>query len=229
MLTICTFNIQNDFNDYNISKKDKIINLLKNNHIDIYNLQEVYTKIDKDLTKSLKKISYNIYGAYRFLIPNRYNERTPIITNKKVLSNRTYHLPFLPSIIKRIITKVEIEDQGRVISVYNTHLNFKYESLKERQLKKILKILKKDSNPIILTGDFNLKTNKEIFNNFVDELKKMGIEHIDVSDKTLKISKYHRAIDHIFISDTFKLISKKRITDLNTSDHYPVLIEVDYK
>ncbi len=229
MLTICTFNIQNDFNDYNISKRDKIINLLKNNHIDIYNLQEVYTKIDKDLTKSLKKISYNIYGAYRFLIPNRYNERTPIITNKKVLSNRTYHLPFLPSIIKRIITKVEIEDQGRVISVYNTHLNFKYESLKERQLKKVLKILKKDSNPIILTGDFNLKTNKEIFNNFVDELKKMGIEHIDVSDKTLKISKYHRAIDHIFISDTFKLISKKRITDLNTSDHYPVLIEVDYK
>lgn len=229
MLTICTFNIQNDFNDYNISKRDKIINLLKNNHIDIYNLQEVYTKIDKDLTKSLKKISYNIYGAYRFLIPNRYNERTPIITNKKVLSNRTYHLPFLPSIIKRIITKVEIEDQGRVISVYNTHLNFKYESLKERQLKKVLKILKKDSNPIILTGDFNLKTNKEIFNNFVDELKKMGIDHIDVSDKTLKISKYHRAIDHIFISDTFKLISKKRITDLNTSDHYPVLIEVDYK
>ena len=229
MLTICTFNIQNDFNDYNISKRDKIINLLKNNHIDIYNLQEVYTKIDKDLTKSLKKISYNIYGAYRFLIPNRYNERTPIITNKKVLSNRTYHLPFLPSIIKRIITKVEIEDQGRVISVYNTHLNFKYESLKERQLKKVLKILKKDSNPIILTGDFNLKTNKEIFNNFVDELKKMGIEHIDVSDKTLKISKYHRAIDHICISDTFKLISKKRITDLNTSDHYPVLIEVDYK
>lgn len=229
MLTICTFNIQNDFNDYNISKRDKIINLLKNNHIDIYNLQEVYTKIDKDLTKSLKKISYNIYGAYRFLIPNRYNERTPIITNKKVLSNRTYHLPFLPSIIKRIITKVEIEDQGRVISVYNTHLNFKYESLKERQLKKVLKILKKDSNPIILTGDFNLKTNKEIFNNFVDELKKMGIEHIDVSDKTLKISKYHRAIDHIFISDTFKLISKKRITDLNTSDHYPVLIEIDYK
>ena len=55
MLTICTFNIQNDFNDYNISKRDKIINLLKNNHIDIYNLQEVYTKIDKDLTKSLKK------------------------------------------------------------------------------------------------------------------------------------------------------------------------------
>ena len=48
MLTICTFNIQNDFNDYNISKRDKIINLLKNNHIDIYNLQEVYNSTDEE-------------------------------------------------------------------------------------------------------------------------------------------------------------------------------------
>ena len=228
MLTICTFNIQNDSRKYNTSKKDQIINLLKTNHVDIYNLQEVYSKIDKDLRKTLKTLSYSIYGAYRFLIPNRYNEKTPIITNKKVISNKTYHLPFLPSIVKRIITKVEIEDEGRVISIYNTHLDFKYDSIKERQLKKILSILKKDHNPIILTGDFNLKTNKEIFNNFVSELEKLGIKHIDVSDKTLKISKYHRAIDHIFISDTFKLISKKRITDLNISDHYPVLIEIDY-
>ena len=228
MLTICTFNIQNDSRKYNTSKKDQIINLLKTNHVDIYNLQEVYSKIDKDLRKTLKTLSYSIYGAYRFLIPNRYNEKTPIITNKKVISNKTYHLPFLPSIVKRIITKEEIEDEGRVISIYNTHLDFKYDSIKERQLKKILSILKKDHNPIILTGDFNLKTNKEIFNNFVSELEKLGIKHIDVSDKTLKISKYHRAIDHIFISDTFKLISKKRITDLNISDHYPVLIEIDY-
>ena len=229
MLTICTFNIQNDYGDYSVSKRDKIIGLLKNNHIDIYNLQEVYSKIDRDLKKSLKALSYTICGTYRFLIPNKYNEKTPIITNKQVIRSKTYHLPFLPSLLKRIMTKVEIEDNGKVISIYNTHLEVRNEKVKERQLKKILKILKKDSNPIILTGDFNLKTNKEIFNNFVDELKKMGIEHIDALDKTLKISKYHRAIDHIFISDTFELISKKRITDLKTSDHYPVLVEIDYK
>lgn len=228
MLTICTFNIQNDSTNYDISKRDMIINLLKSNHVDIYNLQEVYSRIDKDLTKSLKKLSYSICGTYRFLIPNRYNEKTPIITNKKVISNKTYHLPFLPSIVKRIMTKVEIEDEGRIISIYNTHLDFKYDKIKERQLNKILSIIKKDPNPIILTGDFNLKTNKEIFNNFVAELEKLGIKHIDVFDKTLKISKYHRAIDHIFISKDFKLISKKRITDVNTSDHYPVVIEVDY-
>ena len=127
------------------------------------------------------------------------------------------------------MTKVEIEDEGKIISIYNTHLEVRKENVKKRQLNRIVQILKKDKNPIILTGDFNLKTNKEIFNDFVSELEKLGIKHVDVEDKTLKISKYHRAIDHIFISNNFKLISKDRITDLDISDHYPVIIKVDYK
>lgn len=229
MITICTFNIQNNFKNYNSTKSKQIIKLLKNKNIDVYNLQEVYSKIDKDLKKTIKSLAYTINGTYRFLIPTRYNEKNPIITNKKVISNRTYHLPFLPSITKRIMTKVVIEDNGKLVSIYNTHLEVRKEKVKERQLKRILKILKKDNNPIILTGDFNLKTNNEMFNKFIKELESIGIKHIDIADKTLKISKYHRAIDHIFISEEFKLISKDRITDLEISDHYPVLIQIDYK
>ena len=229
MITICTFNIQNDFKNYDITKSKEIVEFLKNKNIDIYSLQEVYSKIDKDLRKVIKALSYTINGTYRFIIPTRFNEKNPIITNKKVISERTYHLPFLPSALKRIMTKVEIEDEGKIISIYNTHLEVRKENVKKRQLNRIVQILKKDKNPIILTGDFNLKTNKEIFNDFVSELEKLGIKHVDVEDKTLKISKYHRAIDHIFISNNFKLISKDRITDLDISDHYPVIIKVDYK
>ena len=229
MITICTFNIQNNFKNYNSTKSKQIVKLLKNKNIDVYNLQEVYSKIDKDLKKTIKSLAYTINGTYRFLIPTRYNEKNPIITNKKVISNRTYHLPFLPSITERIMTKVVIEDNGKLVSIYNTHLEVRKEKVKERQLKRILKILKKDNNPIILTGDFNLKTNNEMFNKFIKELESIGIKHIDIADKTLKISKYHRAIDHIFISEEFKLISKDRITDLEISDHYPVLIQIDYK
>lgn len=229
MLTICTFNIQNDSKHFNHSKSKEIIELLKDKNIDIYNLQEVYFKIDRDLKKTFKSLAYTINGAYRFLIPTRFNEKNPIITNQKVISKKTYHLPFLPSILKRIMTKVEIEYKGQIISVYNTHLEVKKEKVKEKQLNKILKIIEKDNNPIILTGDFNLKTNKDIFNSFVKRLEDMHIKHIDISDKTLKVSKYHRAIDHIFISDCFKLISKDRITDIDISDHYPVIIKVDYK
>lgn len=229
MITICTFNIQNNFKNYNTSKSKQIIKLLENKNIDVYNLQEVYSKIDRDLKKIVKTLTYTINGTYRFLIPTRFNEKNPIITNKKVISSRTYHLPFLPSITKRIMTKVVIEDEGKLISIYNTHLEVRKEKVKEKQLNRILKILKEDSNPIILTGDFNLKTNNSMFNNFIKELDNIGIKHIDIADKTLKISKYHRAIDHIFISKDFKLISKDRITDLEISDHYPVLIQIDYK
>ena len=232
MLTICTFNIQNDYRKYDILKSKEIVKFLKRNKIDILSLQEVYPKVDKDLKRILSDTKYSISGKYRFflnLFLKRVNEKTPIITNKKVLSTKTYHLPFLPSTLRRIITKVEIEDNEKVISIYNTHLDYKYLSVRKRQLKKVLNIIKNDKNPIILTGDFNLKNNNIYFKKFISELEKLNIKHIDILDNTLKISKYHRAIDHIFISDSFKLKSKKRVTNLDISDHYPIIIKVENK
>ena len=90
----------------------------------------------------------------------------------------------------------------------------------------ILKLLKKETNPVILTGDFNLKNNKELFNNFVKDLENLNIYHVEIDEKTLKTSKYKRAIDHIFLSKNFKLLDKKVIKDLEISDHYPILIKV---
>ena len=101
--------------------------------------------------------------------------------------------------------------------------------VKKRQLKRILKIISKDKNPIILMGDFNLKTNKELFLDFISKLELLNIKHIDILDKTLKSSKYHRAIDHIFISEDFTLLEKKIVKDIPISDHYPVIIKVKDK
>ena len=127
------------------------------------------------------------------------------------------------------MTKAIIEVDGRLVSVYNTHLDFQYEVVKQRQLKKILKIIKKDKNPVILMGDFNLKTNKEVFLDFIKELKSINIKHVNIHEKTFKASKYHRAIDHIFVSNDFKVLHKELITDIPISDHYPVLVQLDYK
>ena len=229
MITISTFNIQNDIKNYKKEKQDIIINYLKKNKIDILSLQEVYSKLDKDLTKTISTINYSIKGDYRFFLKrilNRINEKTPIITNKKILSSKTYHLPYLPSLLKRVITKIEIEDNNKIISIYNTHLDYKYDVAKKRQLKRILKIISKDKNLIILTGDFNLKNNNPIFIDFVKELKKLGINHIDMKNKTLKCSKYKRAIDHIFLSKEFSVISKEIIKDIPTSDHYPIIMKI---
>ena len=89
--------------------------------------------------------------------------------------------------------------------------------------------MKKEENPIILTGDFNLKNNKKAFNDFVAKMEKLNIYRVPIAEKTFKPSKYKRAIDHIFLSKEFKLLNKRVVKDINTSDHYPVLVEVLFK
>lgn len=229
MLTISTFNIQNDIDNYSIDKTDVIVNYIKKYKIDVLNLQEVYSKINDDLEVELSKLNYTSTGQYRFFLKkifNKINEKNSIITNKSIVSTNTYHLPFMPSLLKRVITKTVIKYNGENVSIYNTHLDFMYALSKKRQLKRILMIIKEDKNPIILTGDFNLKTNKKIFKNFILELEKLNIKHINIHEKTFKPSMFHRAIDHIFISNKFELIDKELITDMDISDHYPVLIRI---
>lgn len=221
MLTISTFNIQN--------KEDKnkiklIKNYLIDNNIDILNLQEAYPKFMRKFQSDLK--DYKVTGNYRYLYFPKINESNPIITNKKVLYSKTYNLPHLPSLLNRIITKTVVVIDNKEISIYNTHLDYQYLSVKKRQLNKILKLIKKDKNPIILTGDFNLKNNKEIFNDFTEKLEKLNIYRVRIDEKTFKPSKFKRAIDHIFISKDFKLVDKNVVKDIETSDHYPVLIRV---
>lgn len=229
MLVISTFNIKNDYYDYKKEKTKMIIDYLKDNKIDVLNLQEVYKKIDKDLSKETKKINYKKIGKYRFksiLFLRPFNESTPIITNKRIIEVKHYQLPFLPSIQKRIMTKVVIKYKQKLISIYNTHLDYKFDKVKKKELNKILEVISKDKNIIILTGDFNLKTNKEIFLNFIDQLKKMGIKRVQLNEKTLKQSMFNRAIDHIFISNELELLDKKVIKNLSISDHFPLLIKI---
>ena len=228
MLRISSFNIQNNYRKYNINKTKNIMNYLKDNKIDILGLQEVFYLCDKDICKKIDD-NYNYFGKYRFysrLLLRHINEMNPIITNKKVIEKKIYHLPFFPSFLKRIVTKVVIEYNGKLISIYNTHLEVRNQKVKERQLKKIYNLISKDKNLIILMGDFNLKNNKEIFNEFEDLLKTKRIYRVEFNHKTLKISKYKREIDHIFLSNEFKLLDKKVIEDLDISDHYPIMVEV---
>ena len=94
-------------------------------------------------------------------------------------------------------------------------------------LKVYKSILKEDSREKILMGDFNLKTNKPLFLDFIESLEEIGMVRVPLDEKTLKQSRYSREIDHIFISSKFKLKNKQVIKDLDISDHYPVIVELE--
>lgn len=228
-MKISTFNIQNDYGKYDKSKSKQIYNYLKSNKIDVLGLQEVFSKCGDDLINYLGN-SYKMIGKYRFfskLLLRRFNEKNPIVTNYKIVSFKTYHLPFFPSILKRVLTHVVIEYKGKEISIYNTHLEVRNLNVKKRQLNKIYSILKEDPREKILMGDFNLKTNKPLFLDFIESLEEIGMVRVPLDEKTLKQSRYSREIDHIFISSKFKLKNKQVIKDLDISDHYPVIVELE--
>ncbi len=230
MLTVATFNIKNNYNDYEYSKSLDIYNFVLKNNIDILCMQEVFSKCRNDLDKIISSTDYNLYGEYRYKMKifNHISEAVSILTNKKLLSNKTIHLPYLPSLLKRVFTRIEIStsDFSKVV-IYNTHLDYMFDIAKKRQLKKIIKYIKKESCPVIVTGDFNLKNNNDIYLEFVNNMKEIGLCEIEIDGKTLKQSRGRRAIDHIFISKDFKIIKKEIVKNLSISDHYPVLIELE--
>ena len=230
-MKISTFNIQNDSKTYKRKKVDELHNYIYKNKIDVLGLQEVFPKLSKDIKNDLQ-YDYKMEGKFRFfsrIILRRINEKNPILTKHEVIYSKTYHLPSFPSLTKRILTHVVIKYKDKEISVYNTHLEVYIPSVKIRQLNKIYEIIKNDNRPKILMGDFNLKTNNDIFNEFVTKLEDIDIKRIPLDEKTYKPSKYKREIDHIFISKEFRLKNKEVVKDLVISDHYPVLINVELK
>ena len=220
-MKVSTFNIQNNYKCYDKDKTKAIYQYL--------GLQEGCGKCSDDLESLIKK-SYHMEGKYRFLskyILRRFNEKNPIITKYKIISFKTYNLPFLPSLLKRVITHVVIEYKGKEISIYNTHLEVLISNVKKRQLKKIYNLIADDPREKILMGDFNLKNNNPLFLNFVNSLEEIGIKRVPLNEKTLKLSRYSREIDHIFLSEGFTIKKKEVIKNLSISDHYPVMIELD--
>ena len=226
-MIISTFNIKNDYNYYNKNKSLEIIKYLKKNEIDVLGLQEVFYKCDKDLKKELK--GYNMIGNYRFLLKLLHptdNEKNPIITNKNIIESTTYNLPYYPSNLKRVLTHVVVFDNNKEISIYNTHIEAKIDKVKAKELDKIYEIISKDSRPKILMGDFNLKSDNDIFKKFIDRLKEININRVDIRERTFKTEKDDMAIDHIFISKDYKVVNTFVIKDLLISDHYPVIVEI---
>lgn len=228
-MKICTFNIKNDYDLYQKEKSKDLVGFINKNKIDILCTQELFNICENDIIKDLSKTNYKIYGNYRFKLGifKKINEKVGIITNQKVLLDKTYHLPYLPSLLKRVVTKIIIDtNEFGKLAIINTHLDYMFDFVKKRQLKKLIKLVKDEKLPIILTGDFNLKNNNPIFNNFVNELESLNLKRIEINEKTLKQSKYHRAIDHIFVSNSIKVKNVEVVKNLEISDHYPVLIEI---
>lgn len=253
-IKVCTFNVRNDNLIPDLTTemiKKNYHKLLFDYRIDILCTQELIESTMQVIRESFS--NHHILGDYRYgkgrLVKKiktlkKYNESNAIITRFPVVDTKTYSLPWLPRSIKeiyngifkyrsltpRIITLSNLKIGEEEIVVINTHLDCHIESIKNSQLKKVEKILKKQKKSIILTGDFNTDKGDPIFTRFIAMLNQMGLKRVEYNQKTFAKSKEDVAIDHIFIPNTWKINKIEAIKDPELehySDHYPICIEVE--
>ena len=135
----------------------------------------------------------------------------------------------MPRIATIVITS---DENDRLLCMINTHLDYQIPEIQIRQLKKIYEIIKRVgyAYPIVLMGDFNLELSKPYFKEFVDALNNLGLQRVEVNDKT-NASKYSNktAIDHIFIPQSW-LISEAGLINHNklkrVTDHKGVYVKI---
>ena len=226
--------------------------VIKEENFDIIGTQELTLKYCNELKKKLS--NYSFCGSYRFgdfiFKKFSFNENNNIITNKKVLFHKTIHLPFMPvnlrelknttnikcwSLLPRIATLVVIEINNKHICMINTHLDYKITSIKKRQLSSLKKVIKNyiKEYPVILTGDFNLAIDEEVFNDFIFDLDKLGMMRVNISDSTWNCrGKNKKTLDHIFVPKTWKVLNCGVIeNDMmdDISDHRMIYAECEIK
>lgn len=249
-MRIGSFNIKDDLinrrgglREDGISNVDIITDIILKNKIDIIGCQEMTFNLLNEIKLKLK--GYNAYGRYRFsniFVKIPFNESNNIITNKKVIFNKTYRLPLLPpkysdikklvkkrAVFPRIATVVIFLHEDKKICMINTHLNNRIPDLRERQINKLKKIINKfNKYPIILTGDFNMKLGDSVLDNFIDYLKDIGISRVDIEKNKLSKNKlYDEVIDHIFIPSDWKVKKYGMFDSLGSSDHDYLYVDVE--
>lgn len=251
-IKIISFNMKNnDINQSGGIRKDGISNAkvfadkVKEDKIDLIGTQELTVKYIDNIKLQLK--DYKCYGNYRFgdgiFVNVPFNENNNIITNKKVIYQKTIYLPWIPAfkdlkesiqkraMMPRIATIVVIEKKGMKTCMINTHLGHRVESVRNRQLKVLLKLVKKYSKkyPVVLTGDFNMDVNDAKFIKLVKKLESINMQRVLINEITWRgRGSKGKTIDHIFIPDNWKIERSGVIDDpeINKiSDHSPIFVE----
>ncbi|NLI70333.1 MAG: endonuclease/exonuclease/phosphatase family protein [Firmicutes bacterium] len=146
--------------------------------------------------------------------------------------------------IKRICSTVELRDHytGRILTIYNTHFDHIGEQARQNSALLINEISEQAQGTPIVMGDFNAPEGSVVYNTLISRslADAKYLSPADLRDSGRTYNGYGKAdddhpIDFIFTDESsFRASSYRIITDMHTgsiyiSDHFPLLVELEYQ
>lgn len=256
-MNIITYNIRyntpSDKENAWPNRRTEVMNLLKLHKADIFSVQEALYDQIMDLKDGMAGFDYvgvgrddgNINGEFSAIYYN--SNRYALIENGTFWLSETPKIPSKSwdAALNRICTWARLKEKEtrKTFYIFNTH--FDHIGVKARKESALL-ILKKigeiagRKDPVILTGDFNLKPEEKPLVLIRQKLK--DARQISETVPTGPIgtfndfdfaSKLENRIDYIFLNKMVEVKKYTVITDSKNnrypSDHLPVLVEIQLK
>jgi endonuclease/exonuclease/phosphatase family metal-dependent hydrolase len=131
---------------------------------------------------------------------------------------------------QRVLLYAPVPIHGRTVHVFVTHLGLTVDQ-RERQISQIAEITSKYTGPKLLMGDFNAEPVEPA----MALLRKQFQDALELAGATPEMRKSFPcgrqpkvAIDYIFASKEFKVVSARVVRDTSlASDHNPVIVELE--
>jgi endonuclease/exonuclease/phosphatase family metal-dependent hydrolase len=256
-LTVLTFNIRydnpKDSSNRWIFRRESAVNLINHYSPQVFGIQEGLYNQNQYLKNSLKTYSYVGVGREDGKRKGEYAAIFYDSTKFKLLKSSVFWLSEKPDTVsigwdaalERICTYCLLQNQAtnKPFWVFNTHFDHIGVVARKMSATLILKKIKEINTkklPVILMGDFNSETESEPIN-----LLKSGLlETSTISQKPLygpigtfnnfnPTNSTNNCIDFIFVSQftvaSCTHIDDKKNDNLCISDHYPVLVELNFE
>lgn len=254
-ITVATLNIRveqkkDSLNRWN-DRKSTIYRFVRQKHIDIIGLQEVYPKPLDDIENSLKEF------AFIERVNKEQKADNPILYRQSVFACQdkgTFWLSQFPDSVgfvgwdgrhPRFVNWVVLQHKktGNTFCFVNTHLDNAGEQAREEGIKLIKSRLaeKTGSYPIILVGDFNssekespyqiaLHDGFEMKDLYFEAKKRKGVDYTYHAFGHRELSK-RRRIDYLFATEGVCVrkvnIPRERLkSKVYMSDHCPVVAKI---
>lgn len=216
-LSVLAFNVRISNDAY-----DELVELLKNQRPDIVLLTEVDKKwlegiqaVESTYTNNILHPQDDGYGMALYSLYPIQNHTIKFLVEDNI-----------PSI------HAAIDVKGKTIQFIGMHpcppAPWNDEEEKNIELLKVAKLVKENKGPTIVAGDLNDVGWSKITQIFKEKsgLKDPRIGRGFFNTYNAKIPFFRYPVDHIFVSDDFKLLNIERLDNLE-SDHYPVLLKAN--